>query len=451
MKQRLVQKQIQKLAPMQLMLARLSQLGQMDLERAVVKEVEKNPLLEMEDDTQGTNEKQTYQDDPELEFQGDRFSSSHYWGREIDPAELQQEDELDFFERLLVQVRESGLPEEDLPLAEQIIGSLDENGFLRDTPLENIAYKFSVPYEHAEEILRSIQETGPPGIAARDLKECMLLQLKAHHEEPFVIDIIKKHYDDFAAGKYEKIRRELDISENEMLYARKQIAKLNPKPAAGHTDYLKKSIIPDIILSKKNGNFYISLNETGTPGVRLSPTYLKMLDNGDLDRDTKRYLDSHKQAASLFIQAIEQRKRSILAVARAIVNRQRDFLLDRREYPEPMVMKEVAADTGLDVSTISRIANGKYMQTPDGIYELRYFFSEKAGRSDAVSSSTRDLEKDLLKIVEKEKKSKPLSDEQLREELMKKGYHIARRTVSKYREKLHIPTSRERRKKKDRS
>ncbi len=436
---------------MQLMLARLSQLGQMDLERAVVKEVEKNPLLEMEDDTQGTNEKQTYQDDPELEFQGDRFSSSHYWGREIDPAELQQEDELDFFERLLVQVRESGLPEEDLPLAEQIIGSLDENGFLRDTPLENIAYKFSVPYEHAEEILRSIQETGPPGIAARDLKECMLLQLKAHHEEPFVIDIIKKHYDDFAAGKYKKIRRELDISENEMLYARKQIAKLNPKPAAGHTDYLKKSIIPDIILSKKNGNFYISLNETGTPGVRLSPTYLKMLDNGDLDRDTKRYLDSHKQAASLFIQAIEQRKRSILAVARAIVNRQRDFLLDRREYPEPMVMKEVAADTGLDVSTISRIANGKYMQTPDGIYELRYFFSEKAGRSDAVSSSTRDLEKDLLKIVEKEKKSKPLSDEQLREELMKKGYHIARRTVSKYREKLHIPTSRERRKKKDRS
>ena len=446
MKQRLTQKQLQKLAPLQLMLARLSQLGQMDLEHAVVEAVEKNPLLEIGD---GNSEAEDGDGQPakaEEEYGEGPAGSTAYSGRAFDISDVQQEDELDFFDRLLVQVRESGMKEEDLRLAEEIIGSLDENGFLRDIPLENIAYKLSLPYEHAEEVLHRVQELGPPGIAARNLKECMLLQLRAQDEEPFVVNIIEDHYDDLAAGRYEKIRRELGLSNEDMRYAREQIARLNPKPAAGHREYLKNTVIPDIILRIKDGNFYIALNESGLPGVRLSPTYLKMLDGGGLDTTTRRYLDRHKQAATLFIQAIEQRKRSMLAVGRSIVRRQRDFLLDRRENPRPMVMKDVAEDTGLDISTVSRISNGKYMQTPDGIYELKYFFSERAGRSDGGSSSTRDLEKDILEIVKKEDGNRPLSDEQLRAALNEKGYHIARRTVAKYREKLGIPPSRQRRK-----
>ncbi|MEA3391718.1 MAG: RNA polymerase sigma-54 factor, partial [Candidatus Marinimicrobia bacterium] len=218
------------------------------------------------------------------------------------------------------------------------------------------------------------------------------------------------------------------------------------KPASGHGEFMKKSIIPDVLLREKDGKFYVALNETGTPEVRLSETYLKMLDQSDLEKDAKRYLTNNKLAAQWFMQAIEQRKQSIIAIAQSIVRRQRDMLVGKREHPLPMIMKEVAEDTGLDISTVSRVVNGKYMQTLSQIYELRYFFSEKAGRNDGYKVSTRDLEQDLIKIIENEDRTKPLSDESIQIALTKKGYNIARRTVAKYREKTGIPGSRERRK-----
>ena len=221
---------------------------------------------------------------------------------------------------------------------------------------------------------------------------------------------------------------------------------MNPKPAAGHDDYMKKSIIPDVMLRKKDGKFYVALNETGTPSVRLSDTYVKMLDQPDLEKDAKRYLNSHKQSAEWFIAAIEQRKQSMIAIAQSIVHRQHDFLEGKREHPLPMVMKDIAEDTGLDISTVSRVVNGKYMQTPTDIIELRFFFSEKAGRSDGLEASTRDLEQALATIIENEDRTKPLSDDALQVALTEMGFNIARRTVAKYREKLGIPGSRERRK-----
>jgi RNA polymerase sigma-54 factor len=436
MKQSLSQQQIQKLAPLQLMLARLSQLSQSDLEQAVFKEVEKNPLLEI--------------DDPKEHSGNDLKEDMPYYSASLrttgDLPDLPRAEELDFFELLLLQVKESGMHEEEIRVAEEIIGSLDENGFLSGTPIGNIAYKLSVPLDMAEHVLRQVQALAPPGVAARDLRECMLLQLRDRCEEPFVIEMIEEHYNDFIDGRFNDIRRAMALSEDDMQYAREQIARLNPKPAAGHDDYLKKSIIPDVLLREKNGTFYIALNESGIPGVRLSETYLSMLDKGNLDIDTKRYLNGNKQAAQWFIQAIEQRKHSMIAVAQSIVRRQDEFLLGKREYPAPLVMKTIAADTGLDISTVSRIVNGKYIQTPRGIYELRYFFSERAGRSDEALRSTRDLEKDLMMIIDNEDKQKPLNDEALQAALGEKGYRVARRTVAKYREKLGIPGSRERRK-----
>ncbi|MBW6458075.1 MAG: RNA polymerase factor sigma-54 [FCB group bacterium] len=437
MKQKLSQQQIQKLAPLQLMLARLSQLSQSDLEQAIFKEVEINPLLEIDDmkAPAGTDfrEEMPYYSAP-LRSEGDL-------------PDLPRAEELDFFDLLLLQVKESGMREDEIRVAEEIIGNLDENGFLSGTPISNIAYKLSVPEDTATHVLRQVQALGPAGIAARDLKECMLLQLHARGEEPFVITMIEDHYEDFMTARYDDIRKAMALSEESMQYAREQIARLNPKPAAGHDDYLKRSIIPDVLLREKNGTFYIALNETGIPGVRLSETYLGMLNEKGLDTRTKRYLNGNKQAALWFIQAIEQRKHSLIAVAQSIVRRQHDFLSGKREYPIPLVMKTIAADTGLDISTVSRIVNGKYMQTPLGIFELRYFFSEQAGRSDQSLRSTRDLEKDLLEIIDGEDKRQPFNDEALRAELGKRNYRIARRTVAKYREKLGIPDSRERRKK----
>lgn len=441
MKQGLTQKQIQKLAPLQLMLSRLSQLPQTDLERAILEEVEKNPLLELVDESDISVDK-----NDDIDWNGEGVQTSRISTGSLDVMEITQAEELDFFDRLLKQAQESGLNDEELLLAEEIIGSLDENGFLSGTPIENIAYKLSVDHEFAEAVLKKIQRLGPAGIAARDLRECMLLQLKANHEEPYVIEIIENFFEEYMDGEHEMIRKILDLTQEEMEYAVAEIAKLNPKPASGHDDYLKKSIIPDVILRRKNGKFYVALNDNGTPGVRLSDAYLHMLDQKDIQQDAKRYLNSNKQAAEWFIKAIEQRKRSIISISQAIVRRQHDFLESKRENPVPMIMKDIAEDTELDISTVSRVVNGKYIQTPTEVYELRFFFSEKAERRDGNEVSTRDLEQELLLIIENEDKTKPLSDEALQKALVEKGYNIARRTVAKYREKVGIPGSRERRK-----
>lgn len=442
MKQKLTQKQIQKLAPLQLILARLSQLSQTDLEHAVLEEIEKNPLLELDDDAQ--NDQETTEQDRVWESDGTEIVRAPRGGFDI--MDITQAEEPDFFDILLKQAKESGLEEKEIMIAEEIIGSLDENGFLSGIPIENIAYKLSVEPEEAEKVLKKIQNLGPSGVAARDLKECLLIQLRANHEETFVIEIIERYFTDYIDGDLEKIRKELDLSDEDLRYAVEQISGLNPKPAAGHGEFMKKSIIPDVLLRQKDGKFYVALNETGTPAVRLSATYLKMLDKSDLQKDAKHYLNSHKRAAEWFISAIEQRKQSIIAVAQSIVQRQREFLSGKKDHPSPMVMKDVAQDTGLDISTVSRVVNGKYMQTSTGIFELRFFFSEKAGRNDGTEASTRDLEQDLISIIEKEDKKKPLSDEALQDALTEKGYNIARRTVAKYRVKMGIPDSRERRK-----
>lgn len=442
MKQSLSQKQIQKLAPMQLMLSRLAQLSQTDLEKAILEEVEKNPLLELnDDDSNGIEHVEAAE-----AWSDEGVSRSPISNSATDFMEISQAEDLDFFDLLLIQAKESGLNDDEILIAEEIIGSLDEDGFLT-TPLPNIAYKLSVDINIVEAVLIKIQKLGLPGVAARDLRECMILQLEDNHEEPFVIEIIEKYFEQYMAGESEMICEALELSNEDFEYAKVEISKLNPRPAAGHKDFMKKSIIPDLVLRQKDGHFYVALIETGIPGVKLSDTYLSMMNTKDLDKHTHSYLNSNKQSAQWFIQAIEQRKQSMIAIAQAIVRRQQELLAGKREHPSPMVMKDIAEDTGLDISTVSRVVNGKYMQTPTGIYELRYYFSEKTSRSDGTKASTRDLEEDLMKIIENENKKMPLNDEALQLALTEKGYNIARRTVAKYREKMGIPGSRERRKK----
>lgn len=424
------------------MLARLSGLRQSELERAILEEVEKNPFLELTGESDSATEKELLETE-------DRIGSvprGKGHAAETELPEIQQAQELDFFDQLLIQARESGLSDAEILIAEEIIGNLDENGFLSDTPLENIAYKLSVPLQTVERVLQHIRKLGPPGIAARDLRECMLLQLREQQEEPFVADIVERHFEDLTEERFESIRKDMDLDAEQMQYVLARIAKLNPRPAAGRDDFAKRSIIPDLLLGEKNGDLYIALNDTGTPVLQLSETYLEMLDKKDGDRRTQKYLNRYRQEADWFLRAIEQRKQSMLAVAQSIVRRQRDFFTGKREYPLPMVMREVAADTGLDISTVSRIVNGKYLQTANGNYELRYFFSERAQRQDNAERSTRDLERDLQTLIDNEDKSQPLSDEQLQSALMKSGYHIARRTVAKYREKMGISPSHARRK-----
>ncbi len=431
------------------MVARLAQLSQTDIEKAILEEIEKNPLLELEEPaSEDMSAPEPPQEAPlpgDEEWEEDIHLPAHF-SSGMDIPDFPIPDEPDFFDRLLMQVRQSGMDDDEILIAEEIIGSLDENGFLSGIPLMNIAYKLSVPLDKAEQVLRKVQRLGPPGIAARSLQECMLLQLHALHEEPFVTEIVEREFEAFMAGDDAGIAARNHLSEEDMRYAREQIAKLNPKPAGGHADYMKRSIIPDVILREKNGMYYVALNDTGTPAVRLSETYLAMLENSGLDKQARTYLNGNRQAALWFMQALEHRKQSLIAIAQSIVHRQHDFLSGKRDHPAPMIMKTIAEDTDLDISTVSRIVNGKYLQTPSGVYELKYFFSEKAERSDGLRSSTRDLERDLRGILDAEDASDPLSDEQLRDALTDMGYRVARRTVAKYREKLGIPGSHARRK-----
>lgn len=440
MRQQQTQKQLQRLSPQQLLLTRLVQLNQADLNASIREELEKNPILEVDD----------IRDEPSPEQpQEDPFEYRAYLpSGKTDMPEIIQADEPDSLERLMEQIHLSGFEEKEIKVAEEIVGSLDESGFLTAAPLVNIAYKLDVDEEFAQKVLKRVQAIAEPGMAARDLQECMLIQMKYIHEEPYVIEMVSDHFDRVMDNDMEYIQKEMDLNDEEIDYARMVISSLNPKPGQGKEGIEKSSIVPDIFLVEKDNSFYVALNESDSQNLRLSDKYLQMLESDSTDKPTRSYLQKHKQSADWFVNAVQQRKQSMLLVARAMVNRQKIFFKGDESYPRPMILKDIAEDTQLDMSTISRIVNGKYIQTPDGIYELKYFFGEGVRRKDGSSVSAMKLEEDMLHLVAEENKNKPYTDEQISDLLVEQGYEIARRTISKYREKLGIPASKDRKEQK---
>lgn len=543
----------QRLSPQQIQYIKLLQLPTLMLEQRVKQEIETNPVLELDDETMTTDEaadteglsdteetaesseatdttESTTGDEEEADEdvpgvdENDEIDWESYFHDEQDEYTAtynkEQEDWRDlpkpyrssFMEQLERQVELLDLDERQQKVADQIIGSIDSDGYLRrdlDSIIDAVALDddILVTKSEAENVLHQIQRLDPPGIAARNLQECLLVQLELmnsrHQSRKIAMEILEKAWPQFEKKHYEKIRKKLNLTEAQLREANQVIMLLDPKP--GESDeYLNPDqfIVPDFEVyyddalegtDNETGEFVIRLNNRNMPNIRISRHYKELWDSmsgkgntnranddarqtgegnkaegrgktgesgdnesadnekkpggdaGDKEtRETRQFIRDKMESARWFIESIQQRRNTLMAVMRTIVALQDEFFRTGKGI-RPMILKDVAERIGMDISTISRVVNGKYVQTPFGVYELKYFFTEGLESDTGESISNREIKNILLDLVSNEDKSKPLSDQALAEALEKKGYPVARRTISKYREQLNIPVARLRR------
>ena len=493
--QRLTQTQRQelKLSPQQIQLMKLLQLPIMELDQRIKEEMEINPALEDSrenddyDDNEPTvdntddGENDDYNDDEFDLAKDDEFDINDYLPEEDlddysyklqannhsgddDIYEAPVVNEETFQDYLNQQLGYHDLTDEQLLIGEYIIGNLDDNGYL-NRPVPNIVddllftMNLSTTEQEVENVLRIVQRLDPPGIAARNLQECLLIQLqKMQAEDPspytdykLCMAIIKDCFEEFTRKHYDKIGKKLGVSNRELKPALDAILKLNPKPADASTPSVKNIhyITPDFFVSVRDGKVELSLDGRNVPELHVSKQYLKMMEEFSNSKDTRnmqeaaQFVKQKIDAARWFIDAINQRQNTLYTTMKAIVDLQEEYFLTGDETKlKPMILKDVADKVGMDISTISRVANSKYVQTPYGTFQLKFFFSEGITNDEGEEVSTREIKKILKDAVEGEDKSNPMTDEQLMLVLKDKGYPIARRTVAKYREQLGIPVGR---------
>lgn len=486
--QGLYQKQLQKLSPQQIQLMKLLQVPTAQLEERIKEEIEENPALEEAEEgheTEYDESKDEFSDsdpdDTEMDGSADEYDNidiseyvsegddevGDYKLKDTNYPELDEGKEIPikvergFNEMMLEQLGMLTLDEHQNKVALQIIGNLDDDGYLRrdfSAIVDDLAFRqnISTTEEEIAELVLQIQQFDPPGIAARSLQECLLLQLERKlHEGKHVemaIKVLEKYFDEFTKKHYEKIQRGFDLDDDQLREVINQIIKLNPKPAGsvGEGGRSESYIVPDFFIYNNAGKLELTLNNKNAPDLRISEGYREMLK--EYDRGSKKdkrqkeaviFIKQKIDAAKWFIDAIKQRHNTLLNTMEAIMNYQRAFFISGDETDlRPMILKHIAEETNLDISTVSRVANSKFVQTEFGTYRLKFFFSESLQTDSGEEVSTREVKKILSDIIEGEDKKHPYSDEKLTEMLQEKGYNIARRTVAKYREQLNISVAR---------
>jgi RNA polymerase sigma-54 factor len=481
LKQKLQLKLLQKLSPQQIQMIKLLEVPTIQIEQRIKKELEENPALEegTEDETvpsEEENEEEQFEDNEKNE--DDEFTLDDYIEEdEIPDYKLQtnnysKDDDKNpeipfsvgssFQEHLESQLGLRDLDEKQKILGEYIIGNIDEDGYLRRelvNIVDDLAFLQNVTTTEAEleEVLKIIQDLEPAGVGARTLRECLLLQLEkkdlAQPSAKLAQSIIDQHFEEFSKRHYDKIIARMNITEDELKAAIEEVLKLNPKPGGVYNDPFSKiaqPIIPDFILEHSEDGFDLHLNSRNLPELRLSAAYSEMLQTYSKDKSNKKemkdavlFVKQKIDSARWFIDAIKQRQNTLLLTMNAILEYQKEYFVDGDETKlRPMILKDVAEMTGLDISTVSRVANSKYIQTHFGIFPLKFFFSEGLQTDSGEEVSTREIKRILQDCIENEEKRRPLTDERLTEILQEKGYQIARRTVAKYREQLNIPVAR---------
>lgn len=455
----LVQTQTQKLSPLQIQTIKLIELPIQDLEQRVRRELEENPVL---DDTPVENEdsKEISLDDIQQDdYIPDYKTKVSNWGKDARPDYVTFSVKESFFFNLREQLSFKNLSKQDSDIAYFIVGSLDEDGYLRrdlDTLMDDLAFRAGINCERedVERMLKVVQSLDPPGVGARDLRECLLLQLKAANQTPQVrlaTDILTKDFDAFASKHYNKIMQSRGISEDDMKAVLKVILRLNPAPGGSVADSyadVTEQIVPDFVLKDDDGEVSFIMPRFNIPEIRINKKYAAMLENarGGSDREKKEaasFVKEKMDSAKWFVEALKQRQNTLSKTMQAIIDFQRAFFETGDETKlKPMILEDIAKVTGFDISTISRVVNSKYIETPYKIYPLKYFFSEGLVNKAGEEVSTRELKTVLKQIVDAEDKHKPLTDEQLVSELSAKGYNVARRTIAKYRDQLGIPLAR---------
>jgi len=472
----LQQKLLQKLSPQQIQVIKLLEIPTMQLEQRIKKELEENPVLELESDNPSSLEDSANQEgDDNKDVDNEEFTVDDYYEDDDIPTyklntnNYSKDDKYDdvpfsvgttFHEFLYEQLGMVSLSEEEQELAEYIIGNIDDDGYLRRDLMaisDDLAFNMNldVPEEKLEKILKDIQELDPPGIGARDLRECLMLQLS--RKEGRIYDlakaIVKDYFIEFTKKHYDKIQTKLELSEEELKAGIDQVLKLNPKPGSSYSNPLNRSnqhIVPDFTLDNLDGELNLSLNQRNVPNLIINDTYQDMLRNLSASQKEQKsskeaamFVKQKIDSAKWFIDAIQQRQTTLLLTMSEIISFQKEYFQDGDETKlRPMILKDIAERTNLDISTISRVSNSKYIQTHFGIYALKYFFSEGMQKDDGEEVSTREIKKILQECIGNENKHKPLTDEKLALILKEKSYNIARRTVAKYREQLGIPVAR---------
>lgn len=487
--QSLQQKLLQKLSPQQIQLMKLLQVPTANLEERIKEELEENPALEQSDEgheDEYTDELKdefdsTGEEEVELDGSTDDYENvdiseyvvdddgeiADYRTKDDNYPEMDDQKvipirvETSFHELVLNQLGMLELDERNFKIAEQVVGSLDDDGYLRrelTSIVDDLAFRQSLMVEEKEieAIVQQIQQFDPAGIAARDLKECLLLQLNRKISEgksvELAVQILSKYFEEFTKKHYEKIQRSLNLTDEQLKEVIGQIIKLNPKPGGniGETNKVENYIIPDFFVINNNGQLELTLNSKNAPDLRISEGYRDMLK--DYEKGNKKdkrqkeavlFIKQKIDSAKWFIDMIKQRQDTLIGTMGAIMKHQQEFFLTGDETTmRPMILKDIAELTALDISTVSRVANSKFVQTEFGTYRLKFFFSESLSTDSGEEVSTREVKKILSDMIHDEDKHKPLSDEVLTEMLQEKGYNIARRTVAKYREQLNVPVAR---------
>jgi RNA polymerase sigma-54 factor len=464
------QRQTQKLTPQMYQYLNLLNLPLNQLELHIKTELEMNPFLEISDELdQDIEDKQS--EEMELELQqeppenddvnNDELTYEDFLndGYEGHKTPYNEDDEIEYvppatrtlIDELIDQLRMLYLTEEELIIAEEILGSIDSDGYLRepiDKILENVnsTNNLSLNYQQAEKIRKIIMNLEPPGIAAKSVEECLIVQLSMiEGQNPIVKQnaekIIKEHYNLFMKKHFEEIIKALSISIDDFKLAQQLILKLNIKPGEGQFSATENTIIPDFIVTSEDGEIVIILNEGNVPSLRINKTYQKLL-HYNKDKEVKEFAKKNLESTKFFIKAINQRRDTMMRVMRTIVELQPDFFIEGNYKLKPMIYKDVAEIVKLDIATISRTCKGKYVQTDFGTFELKYFFSESIKTDSGEEVANKQVMQIIKNIIDSENKKKPLTDDEIASVLNKDGYNIARRTVAKYRENLNIPIAR---------
>lgn len=462
LKQGLELKQTQKLSPLQIQTIKLIELPIQELEQKIRAELEENPVL---DDTPAASSDDDAPKDVSLDEIGEDDYIPSYklkvknWGNDPKPEYNTFSVQDSFTQSLVNQLGYRNLNAREREIGEFIIGSLDADGYLRrdiESLVDDLAFRAGIEAtpEEVLSMLAVIQEFEPSGVGARNLQECLLIQLDALDQTEDVVNakrILEEEFQEFSNKHFAKVMTRLGLSEKEMKAAVARILKLNPSPGGQVDDsYIDQAqqIVPDFVLEDNGGQLSFSMPRFSIPELRLNRKYANLLEEskGTSERSQKEAAAFVKQkydSAKWFVEALKQRQNTLQKTMQAILDYQYEYFLDGDESNlKPMVLKDIAEKTGFDISTISRVVNSKYIETHFGIFPLKYFFSEGMENQDGEEISTRELKKALQECVDNEDKKKPLTDEQLVEEMNKRGYKVARRTIAKYRGQLHIPLAR---------
>ena len=466
LKQGLEMKQTQKLSPLQIQTIKLIELPIQELEQKIRDELDENPVLDDTPVEKKDDDQEGARDVSLDEISNDDSDPVPYYNLHVNNYGKDERPQYNTFsvkesfrQSLMDQLGFRNLGKHQRDVAAFIIGSLDDDGYLRrdiDSIVDDLAFKENIETNHDEvlQLLKVIQDFEPTGVGARNLQECLLLQLKAMKQTPDVRNaekIIQNHFDEFSNKHFQKIISKLGLTEGDMKAAMSKIMKLNPSPGGqiddSYNDQAQQNL-PDFVLNVENGQLKLSMPRFNIPEIRVNRKYAELLEQAQGSSDKKQkeaatFVKQKLDSAKWFVEALKQRHNTLQSTMQAIIDYQHDYFLDGDEsHLKPMVLKDIAEKTGFDISTISRVVNSKYIETHFGIYPLKFFFSEGLENQEGEEVSTRELKKALRECVDAEDKHKPLTDDQLVAEMNKRGYKVARRTIAKYRDQLAIPKAR---------